>query len=101
MLLHGKMRYLIKVHQSHIIKNHKIVYLTCIQDGTNKNSLLLLLKKKVKLLKFELRGTRSENTPSSKTEALTKSMNVYIWTIDTLKQLFIRGSSAQIKLLKQ
>ena len=33
-----------------------------------------------------------ENTPSNKTEALTKSKNMYIWVIGTLNQLFIRGS---------
>lgn len=71
-----------------------------IQDGTNKNSLLLLLKKKVKLLKFEFRGTRSENTPSSKTEALTKSIYMRIWGIGTLNQAFIRGSCAEVRFKK-
>ena len=31
-------------------------------------------------------------TPSNKTEVLTKSMNMYIWAIGTLNQLFIRSS---------
>ena len=45
-------------------------------------------------LKSEIRikDTRRENTPSNKTEALTNSMNMHIWTIGTLNQLFIRGS---------
>ena len=39
-----------------------------------------------------LKDTHMENTPSNKTEALTKSKNMYIWAIGTLNQLFIRGS---------
>ena len=80
------MRYLIKVHQSYIIKNHKIVYLTWYSRWYQQKQSITFIKKEGKAIK---------------TEALTKSMNVYIWTIGTLKQLFIRGSSAQIKLLKQ
>ena len=38
------------------------------------------------------KDTHMENTPSNKTEALTKSKNMYIWAIGTLNQLFIRGS---------
>ena len=33
-----------------------------------------------------------ENTRSNKTQALTKSMIMYIWEIATLNQLFLRGS---------
>ena len=32
-------------------------------------------------------GTHWENTTSNKTQALTKSMNVDIWAVNTLKQL--------------
>ena len=39
-----------------------------------------------------LKDTHMENTPSNKTEALTKSKNMYIWAIGALNQLFIRGS---------
>ena len=46
------------------------------------------------------KDTHRENTPSNKTEALRKSMNVYIWAIGTLNQLFIRGSCTQIKFSK-
>ena len=30
------------------------------------------------------KDTRRENAPSNKTDARTKSMNMYIWAIDTL-----------------
>ena len=39
-----------------------------------------------------------ENTPSNTTETPTKSVNLYIWAIGTLNQLFVRGSYTQIKL---
>ena len=38
-----------------------------------------------------------ENAPSNKTKALTKRMNMYIWAIDILNQLFLRDSYTQIK----
>ena len=41
-----------------------------------------------------------ENTPTNKTEALTKSMNMYIWVIGTLNQLFVRGCYAQVNFQK-
>ena len=47
--------------------------------------------------KFQLKDTHREYTPSKKTKVLRKSMNVYIWAIGTLIQLFIRGSCTQIK----
>ena len=37
-----------------------------------------------------------ENIPLNKTEALTKSMNIYIWVIGILNQLLIGGSYTQI-----
>ena len=40
-----------------------------------------------------------KNTPSNKTEALTKSINMYIWAIGRLNQLFIRGSYTQFTFL--
>ena len=43
-----------------------------------------------------LRDTHKENTTSKKTEALKKSMYMYIQVIGTLNQLFIRGSYTQI-----
>ena len=49
---------------------------------------------------FSLRLLR-ENTPSNKTEALTKSMNMYIWAIGILNQLFIRDSYTQITFSKK
>ena len=40
--------------------------------------------------------TQRENTPSNKTEVLTKSMNIYISATDTLNELLLRGSFTQI-----
>ena len=41
---------------------------------------------------FHLKDAHRENTPSNKTEVLTKSMNMYTWAIDILNQLFIKDS---------
>ena len=41
-----------------------------------------------------------ENTPSNKTQVLTKSIITYIPAIGTLNQLFLRGYYVQIKILK-
>ena len=41
-----------------------------------------------------------ENTRSNKTQALTKSMIMYIWEIATLNELFLRGFYTQIKFSK-
>ena len=48
-----------------------------------------------------LRNTHSENTSSNKTEALTKSIIIYIWVIGILNQLFMRNSYTQIKFSKK
>ena len=42
------------------------------------------------------KDTHSEKSPSSKIPALTKSMNMDIWVVGKLKQLFIRGSLSEI-----
>ena len=36
-----------------------------------------------------LKDTHKENTPSSKTQAITKSMKIDTWVVSTLNQLFI------------
>ena len=41
---------------------------------------------------FCFKDTHREKTPSNKTPALTKSMNIHIWVVSTSNQLFIRGS---------
>ena len=41
-----------------------------------------------------------ENIPSNKTKTLTESMNMRLWEIGTLNQLFIRSSNSEIKSLK-
>ena len=47
------------------------------------------------------KDTHRENTLSNKTETLTKSMNIYIWAIGTLNQIFLRGCHIQIKFSKK
>ena len=47
------------------------------------------------------KDTHRENSPSNKTQALRKCMNVEIWLISELNQLFIRESDAQVKLSKK
>ena len=47
------------------------------------------------------KDTHRENTPSNKTEMLTKSMNIYIWTIGILNALFTRDSYTQTKFSKK
>ena len=39
--------------------------------------------------------------PSSKTEVIMKSMNMYIWALGTLNQLLIRGTYTQINFSKK
>ena len=46
---------------------------------------MLLLRKSATILN-DLKGTHSEKTPLNKTEALTKSMYMYIWAIGLLNQ---------------
>ena len=41
--------------------------------------------------KKKIEHTHRENTPSNEAEVLTKSMNMFIWAIDTLNQQFIKG----------
>ena len=48
-----------------------------------------------------LKDIHRANTPSDKTEALTKSMNMYIWAAGILNQLFIRDYYTQIKFTKK
>ena len=47
------------------------------------------------------KDTHRKNTPSNKTEALTKSMDMDIWVIGTLNLLFKRGFYTQIKFSKK
>ena len=49
----------------------------------------------------QLTKDNREITSWKKTEMLTKSMNIYIWTIGTSNQLFTRGSYTQIKFWKK
>ena len=42
--------------------------------------------------------TLGEKTPSNKTPALAKRMNMDTWVVNTLNQLFIRLSKTETKL---
>ena len=48
-----------------------------------------------------LRDAHRENTPSNKTQALTKNVNMDIWVHATLNFFFIRGSSTVIEFSKK
>ena len=47
---------------------------------------------KSEMIILSIKDTHMENTPSNKTHALTKSMNVDILVVGTLNQLFLRSS---------
>ena len=49
---------------------------------------------------FAFKDTHRENTPSNKTQSPTKSISMEIWVVDTLSQLFLRGSHTQVKYLR-
>ena len=53
------------------------------------------------LVPISLKDTHRENTLTNKTLALSKSMNMDIWVIGTLNQLFIGGSYIKIKFPKK
>ena len=44
--------------------------------------------------------THRENALKNKTQELTKSMNMNIWVLSILNQLFVRGSYTEIKFSK-
>ena len=48
------------------------------------------------LLSFRFKDTHRRKTPSNKTQALTRSMNMGVLVIGTLNQLFIRGSYTEV-----
>ena len=48
-----------------------------------------------------LKGTLGENAPSNKTETSTKSMNMGVWIVGTLCQLFITDSYTKTKFSKK
>ena len=50
---------------------------------------------------YRTKDTHRENTPSNKTEVLTKSMNMYIWENNLLNELFITDSYSQVKFSKK
>ena len=52
------------------------------------------------LVKKESKDSQRENALSNKTQALTKSLNMDIWVVGTVNQLFKRGSCDKVKLSK-
>ena len=52
---------------------------------------MLLLGKPAVILK-DFKDIHRKYTPSNKIEALTRSMNIYIWAIGILNQEFLRHS---------
>ena len=58
-------------------------------------------KKLFNELDFYLKDTHKESTPSNKTQAHTKSMNMGIWKVVTLCQLLITDSYIEIKFKKK
>ena len=47
------------------------------------------------------KDTHREKAPSNKTPVLSESMNMNIWVVGTLNQLFIKGSYAETKFSKK
>ena len=45
-----------------------------------------------------MKDTRREKIPSNKTTALTESMNMNIWEVDSSIQLFIGGSYTETEI---
>ena len=50
---------------------------------------------------YDFKNTHRGNKSSNKSETLTKSVNINIWAVDTLTQLFKRGSDTQIDFSKK
>ena len=46
-------------------------------------------------------NTHRQNALANKTQALTKSMDIYTWVISALNQLFIRRFYTEIKFSKK
>ena len=52
-------------------------------------------------LRYLLKDTHREKAPSIKTLALTKSMNMEIWSADLSNQIFIKLTYTETKFSKQ
>ena len=50
---------------------------------------------------IKLKDTHRESAPQNKTQKLKQNMNVDIWVVSTLNQLFIRDSYNEIKFKKK
>ena len=51
--------------------------------------------------RFLLKGTHRENALENKTQTLKKNMNMGIWVVSTLNQLFIKDFYIEIKFSKK
>ena len=54
----------------------------------------------MKVLTLNLKDTYIENNPSNRTKAPAKSLNMHIWEIGALNQLFTRGSYTELNIQK-
>ena len=52
------------------------------------------------IAEITFKDTHREKVPSNKTQALTKSTNMDIWTAGNSNQFFIRDSSSETKFSK-
>ena len=50
---------------------------------------------------YPFKDTHRDKAPSNKTPAFRKSTNMGVWAVDTLNQLFTRGSLTETKLSKK
>ena len=48
-----------------------------------------------------LKDTQRKNAPQNKTQTLKQKMNMDIWVVSTLNQLFIKDSYSEIKFSKK
>ena len=51
--------------------------------------------------KKNINNTHRENAPQNKTQTHRKNMNMDIWVVSALNQLFTRGSYTEIKFPKK
>ena len=61
----------------------------------------ILINKHLRSYITIIKDTHRENTPSNKTEVLTKSMNMCVWGVGTVTRLFVTDSYTQIKFSKK
>ena len=85
----------------HLDLSVKTTFICFLQASFEKVENYLAVDVKNNSIETFLKDTYRENTPSNKTQALTKGMNTDIWVIVTLNQLFKRGSYTQFFFSKK